>query len=173
MLVTLYDSQILLYTTNNNADATQIFELQNDRGKRLTDLEALKSFLMRGIYIHAVEDTEADLNIVQEDFASIYRSAEKIEGQPAAPNEDDLLAYHCIAFERWLTLGDGVDGWQRPKELVRRILATDARQDARTKTFWIRDFSRRLQDSFGYALQILDARDKCTPLGDLAALGRF
>ena len=49
MLLTLWNAQILVYAVNTNAEATQIFELQNDRGKRLTDLEALKSFLMHGL----------------------------------------------------------------------------------------------------------------------------
>src|SRR5262245_46408099 len=48
LLSILAQSRILVYAVATHADATQIFELQNDRGKRLTDLEALKSFLMHG-----------------------------------------------------------------------------------------------------------------------------
>ena len=39
----------MVYAVGSAEDATQIFELQNDRGKRLTSLEALKSFLMHCI----------------------------------------------------------------------------------------------------------------------------
>ena len=79
ILRTLISSQILVYAVNTSAEATQIFELQNDRGKRLTDLEALKSFLMHGLYISGHEDVESDLNVVQQNFAEIYRAAEEIE----------------------------------------------------------------------------------------------
>ena len=84
----------------SDLEATQIFELQNDRGKRLTDLEALKSFLMHGIYLHAGSNAESDLNILQTNFAAIYRAAEKMEAFYDSRHEDELLSDHCIAFER-------------------------------------------------------------------------
>lgn len=77
LLATLCGSQILVYAVNSNSEATQIFELQNDRGKRLTDLEALKSYLMHGLYLHGKVNTEPDLKVVQQNFAAIYRAAEK------------------------------------------------------------------------------------------------
>ena len=76
----LYESHILVYAVDLDLEATQIFELQNDRGKPLTNLEALKSFLMYGLYLHAGSDIETDLPIVQENFSVIYRASEKMEG---------------------------------------------------------------------------------------------
>ena len=112
LLNVLRESHILLYTVETNAEATQIFELQNDRGKRLSDLEALKSFLMHKIYLHANENTEDVLNIVRQDFAAIYRASEQIESLLGSPDEDQILAYHCIAFEHHLTLENDSKGWQ-------------------------------------------------------------
>jgi hypothetical protein len=168
----LRGSLILIYAVNSNAEATQIFELQNDRGKRLTDLEALKSFLMHGLYLNSGTASEIDLMHVQSNFAKIYRAMEKLEGKYDAPDEDQILSYHCIAFEEWVTLEDGTNGWEKPKQLVRHLL--NQCTDPSGKSEWITAFSNRLSDSFEGVLQVLDSRDsyQCIPMGDLAALGR-
>jgi hypothetical protein len=85
LLTVLCESQILLWLVDSDLQATQIFELQNDRGKRLTDLEALKSFLMHGIYLHTGNNAESDLNILQRNFAAIYRAAERMEEGARTP----------------------------------------------------------------------------------------
>ena len=169
LLMTLAESQILVHAVETNSEATQIFELQNDRGKRLTNLEALKSYLMHSLYLHAEGDTEADLNVVQQDFAAIYRNAETLETKYDPPSEDQLLSYHCVAFVPWITLEDGTDGWSRPKQLVRRLLAGE---DEGIRSDWVKQFSSGLRRTFFSAVQILDARDSCEPLGDFTALGR-
>ena len=166
----LYGSQILVYAVDTDLEATQIFELQNDRGKPLTALEALKSFLMYGLYLYASQSIATDLPIVQENFSAIYRAAEKMEGLYDTRDEDALLADHCIAFEEPRTI-NGDDGWHQPKQLVRKLLEEIP---ANEKSKWIKDFSHRLRDSFEFALQIMDARDRelSIPLGELTALGR-
>lgn len=171
LINTLWESQILVYAVNSNVEATQIFELQNDRGKRLTDLEALKSFLMHGLYLHGGNGTESDLSAVQSNFAAIYRRVEKLEGKYGSPNEDQILTYHCIAFEDHVILEDKSNGWEHPKQLVRHVLE---KSDKSSRSTWIKNLSNRLRDSYDTAVQILDARDtyKCIPLGDLEALER-
>lgn len=171
LLDTIWNAQILIYAVRSNAEATQIFELQNDRGKRLTNLEALKSFLMHGVYLSSKDTPDTDLKIVQSQFASIYRNLEKIEPLFDAPGEDQLLSYHCIAYETHVTLPDKSEGWRRPKDLVKALLH---RQPVNARLGWIKDFSFRLSRSYANALQIISARDSnsCIPLGDLAVLGR-
>lgn len=170
MLITLLGAQILVYAVNTNAEATQIFELQNDRGKRLTNLEALKSFLMHGLYLHAGSSTESDLEIVTQNFAHIYRNVEKMEFLYDAPDEDQMLSYHCIAFEKWEKLEDTPEGWRKPKELIRKTLS----EAQLNRKEWIKNFSNRLKDTYEFASQILQARDNysCIPMGELAALNR-
>jgi hypothetical protein len=172
MLRTLIRSQILIYAVNTSAEATQVFELQNDRGKRLTDLEALKSFLMHGLYISSHENVESDLNVVQQNFADIYRAAEKIESHVDGPADDDILQYHCIAFEGWLTLEGDVPGWHRPKELVKKIVSSPDKRGPISTAEWIKRCSNRLKDTFTATLQILEARDTVEAMGDLTALRR-
>lgn len=171
LLDTIWNAQILIYSVKSNAEATQIFELQNDRGKRLTNLEALKSFLMHGVYLNSKDAPDSDLKIVQAQFASIYRNLEKIEPLYDAPSEDQLLSYHCIAYETHVTLPDKSEGWRRPKDLVKALLN---KQFKEARLVWIKDFSFRLSRSYANALQIINARDRnsCLPLGDLAVLGR-
>jgi hypothetical protein len=43
----LANSTVLVHAVDGYSEACVIFETVNDRGKRLTDLESLKSFLMR------------------------------------------------------------------------------------------------------------------------------
>lgn len=170
-LETLYNSTILVYAVDSPIEATQIFEFQNDRGKRLTNLEALKSFLMHGIYLHGGETTESDLRYVQAQFAKLYRTAEAIEGEILAPGEDQLLGYHCAAYLPQISvLGD--EGWRRPKELVRHILRTPSvLGDLGAKDF-IKSFSAQLADTFGDALKILQARVGASSVASLFVLGR-
>jgi hypothetical protein len=170
LLTVLLESEILLWSVNSDLLATQIFELQNDRGKRLTDLEALKSFLMHGIYLYSGSNAESDLNILQKNFAAIYRAAEKMEARYDSPDEDQLLSYHCIAFEPSERLEDESEGWRKPKQLVRLILEKSQEE----KSDWIKNFSHRLRDSYEFALQIIEARDqyRSIDLGHLTAIGR-
>jgi hypothetical protein len=170
LIAVLYESQILVYAVNSDVEATQIFELQNDRGIPLTSLDALKSFLMYGLYLHAGQSIATDLPIVQQDFSAIYQSAEKMEGLYDKRSEDQLLVDHCIAFEERRTINDS-DGWYQPKQLVRQLLEEIP---AEKKSAWIKSFSNRLRNSFECAWHIMDARDRelSIPLGELTALGR-
>ena len=61
LLTVLHNSRLLVYSVDTPAEATQIFEFQNDRGKRLTELERLKSFLMHQIYLHSGPNADGDL----------------------------------------------------------------------------------------------------------------
>ena len=76
LLKVLINAKVMVYSVQDSADATLIFELQNDRGKRLTDLEALKSYLMHLIYLHAKNPNDS-LAIVQTHFSNIYRYIER------------------------------------------------------------------------------------------------
>ena len=72
---TAINADVLLYVVDKISTATQIFELLNDRGRRLTDLESIKSFLMYNAGI-VYDHPEQVIGKVQEDFAEIYRLIE-------------------------------------------------------------------------------------------------
>lgn len=66
------NADVLLYVVEELNSATQIFELLNDRGRKLTDLESIKSFLMYNAGLVSNEPDQVIKNI-QTDFAEIYR----------------------------------------------------------------------------------------------------
>ena len=86
-------ARILVYSVNDPGEATLIFELHNDRGKQLTDLEALKGFLMHSLYLNA-HNPEHPLEIIQGHFAKIYRTYEALLDLDGELDEDSVLRYH-------------------------------------------------------------------------------
>ena len=113
LLKVLINAKVMVYSVQDSADATLIFELQNDRGKRLTDLEALKSYLMHLIYLHAKNPNDSLAN-VQTHFSNIYRSIERQLENKLIPNEDSILSYHAVSYLSWQA-----DEWRHPKDLIR------------------------------------------------------
>ncbi|MBD2453537.1 DUF262 domain-containing protein [Nostoc sp. FACHB-87] len=96
-------TRVLTYSVNNDAEATLIFETTNDRGKPLTSLEKIKSFLMYKIYLIS-DSPDTYLDVIQTRFSEIYRDYEAIEKYKY--DEDSLMRYHFIAFEEWTTSKD-------------------------------------------------------------------
>lgn len=94
MYTVLTEAKVIVYVVNEVSDATQIFELLNDRGKRLTSLEGIKSFLMYRIGCLKLNNKDHHIDIIQSDFSSIYRIIEE-----GSVNEDEVLRAHTIAFE--------------------------------------------------------------------------
>ena len=172
-LTTLRHARVLSYTVKNESEATQIFEFQNDRGKKLTKLEILKSFLMHAAYLHCGNtiETENVLKKIQGNFADIYRTVEDYAMQPSAPAEDTVLGDHLIAYLPHRKVDDSRNGWEHPKELIRTLLQ-DPSRDSADKVGLISNFSHGLLGTYRRVQQILAYRDKCTDLAALFILGR-
>lgn len=97
MYKTAINAEVLLYAVNEINSATQIFELLNDRGRPLTDLESIKSFLM---YTAGLVSSSPDqvINNIQIEFSEIYRISEIYN-----ISDQDVLRYHVLAFENYPT----------------------------------------------------------------------
>lgn len=161
---TLINAKVMVYSVENAADATLIFELQNDRGKKLTDLEALKSYLMHLVYLHA-KNPDEDLKEVQTQFSKIYRH---IEGQAAnkrIPSEDAILSYHCAANLPWKE-----DGWRHPKDLIKNTIKN---LDESEVTKWLPCFVSDLHESYKNFSQIFSKLDNFTALSEMIILDRM
>lgn len=174
LLRVLVTSKVLTYVVRTASEATQIFEFQNDRGKRLTDLEALKSFLMHRLYLSGGdhEKTERHIKDVQSTFAELYRCAEQIEQMKRAPDEDAILGFHCVAFEPYEKVRGEREGWRHPKELIRQLLDKNMPSNRSADPDWIIDFSSRLRDTFDLVRAVLNARDVHDAVGGLFVLRR-
>lgn len=70
--------QVLTYSVEDDSEAALMFETTNNRGKSLTSLEKIKSFLMHKTYL-ASKNPETSLRHLQNRFSEIYRDYEEIE----------------------------------------------------------------------------------------------
>jgi len=160
----LTHAQTMTYVVNNPADATQIFELQNDRGKSLTELESIKSFLMHMVYLHD-KSPDDRLDCIQTQFSRIYRSVEGLRGKRRVPDEDALLSYHCAAFCNWTG-----EEWRRPKELIKNLVH---QMDNEQIPEWIEKFVSDMVRSYESVVKMFEQLDNYTELVDLVVLGRL
>jgi hypothetical protein len=127
------DAVVTTFEVTDKIQATQIFGFQNDRGKGLTNLEKLKSFLMYQIYLNSEDSNSIDaIKYVEREFAEIYEKTERIE----KIDEDQVLAHHCTAF---------LKGWDSPLENIKKELHSISIDN---KEQWIKDFSTQLKNTF-------------------------
>ncbi|HRE76401.1 MAG TPA: DUF262 domain-containing protein [Flavobacterium sp.] len=152
------EADVLLYVVDEINSATQIFELLNDRGKPLTDLEAIKSFLMYNIGLVSKNPNQLIKNI-QSNFGEIYRLIEQNE-----LNEKDILRYHTIAFE-----GSEEDAKKFIKAKVLNLIKTGVTEKVITT---ISNYAIRLRESFEVFVQIQQLKSSNPELSKLFMIGR-
>lgn len=153
------EADVLLYVVEEINSATQIFELLNDRGKQLTDLEAIKSFLMYNIGLVSKNPNQLIKNI-QSSFGEIYRLIEQNE-----LNEKDILRYHTIAFE-----GSDEDAKKYIKAKILYLIKTEPSEIV-IKT--ITDYAIKLKESFEIFVQIQQLKPVNFELSKLFMIGRI
>lgn len=76
-------------------DAALMFELQNNRGKDLTNMERLKSYFMYQLYVFSKPE-EADSNI--EYIANLFKAIYGLINDIKDLDEDSVLIYHCNTY---------------------------------------------------------------------------
>jgi hypothetical protein len=162
----LVNSKVILYIVNQISEATKIFELLNDRGKRLTKLEGIKSYMMYRIgCLNLKDDGEQSINRIQENISKIYRLIEKYEIE-----ETDVLRYHTIAFENCKN-----SDYNSPEYFIKdKInLLFDTHQEDSTIKDEILNYVERLQESFIIFKEIKENSMKSKELDDLEMIGRI
>jgi hypothetical protein len=164
LLRTLETAKILVYAVENKVDAAQIFELNNDRGKKLTSLESIKSFLMYLALLHS-KNPERLIAHTQAVFEEILRIAEDCDELGSDLNEDSILRYHFVAFERWTE-----SQYDDPKQLIKDTVQT---LNSEAVCEWVRSFCARLLESFKISWQLILLGKTDCEVGDLFALGRI
>lgn len=158
-------TKVLTYSVKDTAEATLIFETTNDRGKGLTNLEKIKSFLMYKTYLASGDDVDVHLSSIQERFTDIYRELEQFDEKLS---EDSALQYHCVAFEKWTDKTD----YQQPVNYIRKNinpLISQGKKDQALK--FIDRFSKELKESFTTLRQMMQS--ELEPFRDLVCLDRL
>ena len=129
-------------------ESALMFELQNNRGKDLTNLEKLKSFLMYQLYIYSdADETNSNIEYVSNQFNPIYSIVNHMtlqlgiddeDGSSSVVNEDNILVYHSYAYSSknfgYRNLNDIVDEFK------------DVSDDE--KVNWIKKYALTLYESF-------------------------
>lgn len=157
-------SRVLVYSVKDTAEATLIFETTNDRGKGLTNLEKIKSFLMYRSYIASDESPERLLKTIRTRFSDIYKEYEQFNGKI---EEDSILQYHFICHEHW-TSKEYQQHVQETKNHVNTLISVGNNTQALK---YIDEYTQQLKETF-YAVQEI-VRSKSVPVRELFILNRL
>ena len=87
---TLENASITTFIVKDKLQAAQIFAYQNDRGKKLTNLEVLKAYFM--LQIFRIENNEDDIHYIEKAFEEIYHNIVLV-----SVDEDNVLNYYWRA----------------------------------------------------------------------------
>lgn len=178
MLKKIDNSRVVIYPVEKRDEAVLIFETVNDRGKPLSDLEKVKSFLMYTIYLSSedayklkenidvlqknrrklnkaleqINKTERSLKEVEEIYGRIFRCLESLEKNKIKLDEDSILRYHYVLWDKE-NKGDYDESFNylvKIKNYFRNLVISD-RNDVIPKVL---DYSKGLEKVF-YALKEL------------------
>ncbi|MCD4691370.1 MAG: DUF262 domain-containing HNH endonuclease family protein, partial [Calditrichales bacterium] len=113
-------------------DSALMFELENNRGKDLTNMEKIKSYFMYQMYVYSEpEETESNIEGISDIFKLIYLIINDFKKL----NEDSVLIYHNNAY---------IKGYNyRTLEDVKEIFKI-----ADNKIDWIKEYIKELHTSF-------------------------
>ena len=124
-------------------ESALMIELQNNRGRDLTNLEKLKSYFMYQTYVNStLEETEYNVETVSNNFKEIYKTIYDIPDL----SEDSVLIYHCNAYL------NVAFGYRNLDDIKKELKASN------DKISWIKDFTLELVTSFN-SLKKLQASD--------------
>lgn len=135
-LIKIFDkletTELTCIELNGKKDSALMFELQNNRGKDLTNMEKIKSYFMYQMYVYSPEDeTETNIEYVANVFKLIYLIINDLKSL----NEDSILIYHCNAF---------IKGYPyRTLEDIKEVFV-----NSNNKIIWIKEFVNELHTSF-------------------------
>lgn len=166
---------------NDKSVASQIFELHNTRGVKLTETEKVKALLMKNIYIHSSTPLDAEKNIqeIQKDFSRIFELEEKanevwLRGEMPL---DTILMHHLRAVEDGNKIVDfsspqWVEGERGSFEYVKESLTNKNKEE-------IVVYAKKIANEFARSMEILtidlpnaDKQDNNHLIGDVLLLDK-
>ncbi len=128
----LEDTDLTIIELNGKKDSALMFELENNRGKVLTDMEKIKSYFMYQMYVYSKEnETEMNIENISNIFKLIYISINDL----TRLKEDDILRYHNQAYINGYAYRNLVDVKNEFKK-------------SNDKISWIKDYINELYITF-------------------------
>ena len=122
LLKKIETTQLTTIELEGKKEAALMFELQNNRGKDLTNMERLKSYFMYQMYVYSQpKETNSNIDEISNIFKLIYGLINDIKSL----NEDSILIYHCNAFIKgypYRTLEDIKEVFKKSSDKVKWIL---------------------------------------------------
>lgn len=122
LLAKIESTQLNTIALAHKKDAALMFELQNNRGKDLTNMEKLKSYFMYQMYVYSLpEETNSNIESISNIFKLIYLLVNDIK-----LHEDSILIYHCNAYTKkgyaYRTLEDIKEEYKKSSDKVQWII---------------------------------------------------
>lgn len=130
-------AELIQITFKEKKDSVLMFELQNNRGKNLTNMEKLKSYLAYQIYTYCGEEAENKLDDITKVFESIYRLLRDIE-----TDEDSILNYFNISKSNFGFTYRENDNTKNYKMELKNI------KMPKEKIAWIDEYVKELKNVF-------------------------
>ena len=158
MLETVSQATCTTHPVKNESEAIQMFIFQNDRGKRPSNLEIIKTQFMFNVHLYGGESKDGLINEIKARFEKIYKSISSIEYKI---NEDEVLIYTLRV--RFNTLGK-----------INAISEINKELSKKNPISFIRDFTQDLATSFEHLRTFFgkDERENIS-IHSLIKLGRF
>ena len=124
---------ITYHIVADKAMAAQIFVFQNDRGKDLSELEKIKSYLLLQVYLNSSGQKQKDaIERIDHDFAKIYEGITQID-----LHEDSVVNYFWRSVSAKGLYSDNT------LSEIKEVLTQEP-----NKLEWINNFTSQLTDAF-------------------------
>lgn len=155
-------TNVLIYLIQDSIEAAMIFETTNDRGKSLTNLEKTKSFLMYKASL-CLDEPEQILGKIQSRFSEVYRDFESMISLNIGVDENSVLQYNYIAYEKWKT-DSSIKEYTRYMEYFKNTVEELARnsnaaeEDKPLLSDYIENYTYNVQQSFSAYKSMYEGR---------------
>ncbi|MGZ6519980.1 MAG: DUF262 domain-containing protein, partial [Bacteroidia bacterium] len=114
-------TELTVIELEGKKDSALMFELENNRGKELTNMEKIKSYFMYQMYVYSSPE-EIEINI--ESISNIFKLIYLIINDLKSINEDSILVYHNNAYIKgfaYRTLDDVKDVFKKSDNKIEWI----------------------------------------------------
>jgi len=118
LLSKIESTDLTVIELGGKKDSALMFELENNRGKDLTNMEKIKSYFMYQMYVYSIpEETESNIENISNIFKLIYLTINDLKNI----NEDSILLYHNYAYIKgytYRTLEDLKEVFKKSKDKI-------------------------------------------------------